>query len=399
MRLAWKYVLNGLIGSILLMACQPAYPPLKGKSSLPFAFRAWPDPHRLPSGTAVSRVLSLHMPVALAFAPDGRIFITEKGGFGGNQEARVWVFDGLALRPWLTLTVSTEGERGLLGIALDPDFSRNHYVYIVYTSANPQPLWRLARYRDQDNQGVDPTILKEIAFDPSCAFHFSGNLAFGPDGQLYFTIGDLCLGNPAQYLEHPAGKMHRLNADGTVPADNPLYDGDGPNLDSVFAYGFRNTFAFVFDPFTHHIFGVENGPQCNDELNLIRPGRNYGWPWDFRHDTCEYADLPQFEKPLWVWKTPVAPAGIAVYSGPMFPEWSGSILVCAWNTGELYRFELNSAHTTVVGASAYTLTGASCQIGPWIAPDGAVWFASSEGVYRLYRLWRNLPYLLPAPYD
>lgn len=189
--------------------------------------------------------------------------------------------------------------------------------------------------------------------------------------------------------------MHRLNPDGKAPEDNPFYDRDGPNVDSVFAYGFRNTFAFAFDPFTHHIFGVENGPQCNDELNWIRGGRNYGWPWDFRHDTCEYADLAQFEKPLYVWKTPVAPAGIAIYSGPMFPEWNGSILVCGWNTGALYRFELNAQHTAVVRTSTYTFTDAQCQIGPWVAPDGAVWFASSEGLYRLGRRWRNLPYLLP----
>lgn len=150
MRLELRDVLKGLIGSILLMGCWSVLPPLRGESSVSPAFQVLPNPRRLPSGAAVSKVLSIQMPVALAFAPDGRIFITEKGGFQGNREARVWVFDGLALRPWLTLTVSTDGERGLLGIALDPDFNQNRYVYLVYTSAGPQPLWRLVRYRDKE---------------------------------------------------------------------------------------------------------------------------------------------------------------------------------------------------------------------------------------------------------
>lgn len=362
-----------------------------------FPFHPLPDLRKLPPGASATRVLSLPVPTALAFAPDGRVFIAEKGGFEGDQEAHVWTFNGASLQRWLTLTVSTEGERGLVGLALDPYFERDGFVYLVYTSARPQPEWRLVRYRDESGRGVEPTVLMRAAFDPSCSFHFSGHIAFGPDGRLYVAIGDLCLGNPAQYLEHPAGKMHRLNPDGTIPPDNPFYDGSGPNLDSVFALGFRNTFAFTFDPLSGQILGAENGPQCNDELNRIRPGGNYGWPWDFNHQTCEYADLPQFEKPLYVWKTPIAPAGIAVYSGPMFPEWNGAVLICAWNTGQLHLLTLDDSRQRVTGVFAYSIPGASCRIGPWVAPDGAVWFADADGLYRLYRPWRNLSFLLPLP--
>ncbi len=225
-----------------------------------FPFHPLPDLRKLPPGASATRVLSIPAPTALAFAPDGRVFIAEKGGFEGDQEAHVWTFNGASLQRWLTLTVSTEGKRGLVGLALDPYFERDGFVYLVYTSARPQPEWRLVRYRDESGRGVEPTVLMRAAFDPSCSFHFSGHAEFGPDGRLYVAIGDLCLGNPAQFLEHPAGKMHRLNPDGTIPPDNPFYDGSGPNLDSVFALGFQNTFAFTFDPLSGQILGAENGP-------------------------------------------------------------------------------------------------------------------------------------------
>jgi len=101
--------------------------------------------------------------------------------------------------------------------------------------------------------------------------------------------------------------------------------------------------------------------------------------------------------PLYVWKTPIAPAGIAVYSGPMFPEWNGAVLVCAWNTGQLHLFMLDGVRQRMTGVFVYSIPGAFCRIGPWVAPDGAVWFADADGLYRLYRPWRNLSILLPLP--
>jgi glucose/arabinose dehydrogenase len=212
---------------------------------------------------------------ALAYAPDGRTFLTERPG-------RVRVIEGgrLLAEPWATIEGVIEvGESGLLGMALDPNFASNGYVYLAYTTSTNQNRYvnRLVRYREDRNtkKGVaDKVLIDGIIGNNN---HNGGAVAFGPDGKLYWTMGDRFDDNLAQQLSNLNGKILRLNSDGTIPADNPI-----PNS-YIYTYGHRNPQGLAWQPGTNNLFSTEHGPSggqgcCLDEVNVIEAGKNYGWP-------------------------------------------------------------------------------------------------------------------------
>lgn len=217
----------------------------------------------------------LEDPWAIDFAPDGREFFTERPG-------RIRVIQGGALQatPWATLSVSAQAnaEKGLLGLALDPDFATNHFVYVYYTYDAPGGglLNRIVRMRDDGGQGVvDAVLLDGI---PGGGVHDGGRLRFGPDRKLYAGTGEA--GNPplAQDLGSLGGKVLRLERDGSVPADNPF------SGSYVVSHGHRNVQGLAWHPDSGVLYVTEHGPSgappfcCHDEINLIEPGANYGWP-------------------------------------------------------------------------------------------------------------------------
>jgi len=250
----------------------------------------------LPADTVVETVVpnAGGLVVAMAFAPDGRMFYTVKGGFSGDRTAQVRIVERngtLRSTPFLSTSVNTDGERGLLGIALDPDFATNRYVYIFKTATagetgTGRPSNRVVRYTEdpktQTAVAGSATILLDVPIGPENdpnSNHNGGNLHFGPDGKLYVTIGDYGRHpDNAQNLNNRPGKIHRLNKDGTVPADNPFYSSPAGAVKSIWTYGNRNSFDFVFDPVSKRMFFTENGPGCDDEVNLAQKGGNYGWP-------------------------------------------------------------------------------------------------------------------------
>jgi glucose/arabinose dehydrogenase len=219
----------------------------------------------------------LEVPWAVAQAPDGRLFVTERPGrvrivrLGGG---------GLQSQPWANVPAraNPDAERGLLGIALDPDFARNSFVYLYYSYAGPggATLNRLIRMRDNNGTGTDETILLDNI--PGAANHDGGRIAFGPDGKLYIATGDGEQQNRAQDRASLGGKILRLEKDGTVPADNPF----APS--PVYSLGHRNGQGLAFHPDTRVLYQTEHGPSgffpacCQDEVNLIEAGANYGWP-------------------------------------------------------------------------------------------------------------------------
>ena len=291
------------------------------------------------SGTITRATLSvdtiasgLEVPWALGFAPDGRIFVTERAG-------RIRVIENGKLRaePWATLQVAVQGEAGLMGIALAPDFAGSRELFVVGTFDQGGNLVnRLIRLTDDGGNGVRPTLVLDGI--PSAMFHAGDAGAFGPDGMLYVATGDARDPRRAQDERSLAGKILRMRRDGTAPADNPT-----PGS-LVYATGLRNSQGITWDPRTGQAFATEHGPsgfpneffrRDRDELNAIARGGNYGWP-----TVAGKSRLGRSISPLVDWSGPgIAPSGIAAYSGPYQP-WTGSVFVAALKGEHLRRVAL-----------------------------------------------------------
>ncbi len=287
---------------------------------------------------------SLDTPWAIAFAPDGRIFVTERPG-------RVRVIEDGVLRdePWATIAVKEGGESGLMGIAIDPDFTQNKYVYLAYTYADAHESFvnTLVRYTDDPdtNMGEEDTVL--IDHVPGGNNHDGGRVEFGPDGKLYWTMGEKYQQDLAQDRDSLNGKILRLNSDGSIPDDNPFPDS------YVYTYGNRNPQGLAWHPRTGDLWFTEHGPSgfqgcCRDEINRAVPGGNYGWPLIRGDETTDGMVNPVVHSgndETW------APAGATfVTSGP----WGGSFLFTGLRGQTLYRAVFDDANATdIVRVESY----------------------------------------------
>lgn len=312
-------------------------------------------------------------PVAFDFAPDGRIFVTQKGGTvmqASNANIQVFSPNGTFLGIFYDLSDSVDAdfERGLLGIAVDPDFTNNHYVYVYYVHRlNNDEHIRIARFTESNNTGTNPTIIFDIdSPDNPPGNHFGGNLHFRPSepGKIYFTIGDLGSDqndtalNYAHRLNVPYGKTLRINKDGTIPADNPFYD-DGNiytgNCDIIWSYSHRNPFDFCFSPVNDSMYCSENGLITWDEMNMIHRGREYGWNrcegYYLNSSTSVPCDDPNAVPPMATWGAQLpAVTGILFYSGTVMPEFDNHLLVADNDYGNIYDLTLGNppAYDTVL---------------------------------------------------
>lgn len=280
----------------------------------------------------------LDTPWALDFAPDGRIFVTERAG-----RIRIVENGKLHAEPWMTLEVAAVGEAGLLGLAVDPQFLRNRYVYVAYTyhTGTFGKANRLVRLRDDPASGkgvVDKVLIDNL---PGANNHDGGRVKFGADGKLYWTTGDAQTTRYSQDLKSLAGKILRLNPDGSVPADNPFANS------YVYSTGHRNPQGLAWQPGSGRLFATEHGPSgfqgcCRDEVNLIEPGKNYGWPEIRGDETKDGMVAPLLHagtSETW------APAGAAFASqGP----WAGSLLFTGLRGQTLYRVIFDPANSAKV---------------------------------------------------
>lgn len=289
----------------------------------------------VPQATVVAQ--GLVTPWALAFLPDGRMLVTERPG-----RVRVIIGGQLQAAPWLTLPAIEQagGETGLMGLAVDPNFARNHFVYAYYTYRAGGLVNRLVRLRDDQGTGVVDSVLLDGI--PGAIYHDGGRLRFGPDGKLYLTVGDALTPASAQNLGSLNGKVLRMNADGSVPDDNP-YPGS-----LVYASGFRNPEGLAWHPLTGQLYvsvhGPSNGPPdcCHDAISLVMPGSNYGWPAVFGMNGDARYRQPILESGLQTW----APGGIAFgLQGP----WKNALLVT-----ELRGQQLRVVHLAAPGYGVVT---------------------------------------------
>lgn len=246
----------------------------------------------LPAGFTEALVAQgLASPTAMQFAPDGRLFVCEQGG-----RLRVIKNGQLLSTPFLTLRVSAVGERGLLGVAFDPNFAVNQYVYVYYTATLPSVHNRISRFTANGDVAVagSELVLADLE-NLNATNHNGGALAFGPDGKLYVAVGENAVPSNAQSLSNRLGKMLRLNPNGTIPADNPFYNTASGLNRSIWALGLRNPFTFAFNPSGSAMLINDVGQRTWEEVNDGVAGANYGWPategitTDPRFDSPRYA--------------------------------------------------------------------------------------------------------------
>jgi glucose/arabinose dehydrogenase len=229
----------------------------------------------LPSGFTQAVVASgISNPTAMAFAPDGRLFVCQQGG-----QLRVVKNGALLATPFLTVSTDTNGERGLLGVAFDPSFASNGFVYVYYTVPGSPPHNRLARFTASGDVAVSGSqvILLELN-NLNATNHNGGAIHFGPDGKLYIAVGENAVSSNAQTLSNLLGKILRLNKDGTIPTDNPFYTSATGTNRAIWARGLRNPFTFDFSPFTGRMFINDVGESTWEEIDDGVAGSNYGWP-------------------------------------------------------------------------------------------------------------------------
>ena len=335
----------------------------------------------------VERYLVANYPVALAFAPDGRLFYTEKNT--GN--VRVVAPDGTRqIEPVITLPSSALAERGLLGIALDPDYEENGYIWVAHiaeATARDFASNNIVRFREQDGVGSDPQIMFAAPITNNALIHMGGNLRFDPDGHLYYSIGDNEIPANSQDLSTPQGAIHRFAVvdDELIPAPGNPFDDS-----SIYAYGLRNPFDFTIDTTGERmrIFATDNGDQCDDKVNLILPGFNYGMgPGYTCGGTATGIDLAYYQPPLVAFTPSEAPTGIIVYDHEAVPEWHGEVFFCAWNSGLIRRMTLNESRNRMVSMTELDMGEAQCRIGLAVGPEGGLYFSmvGAEGgaIYRL----------------
>ncbi len=262
----------------------------------------------LPAGFTETTVASgLRQPTAMALAPDGRIFVCEQGG-----QLRVISSGGTLLSgPFVTVTTTSAGERGLLGVAFDPQFFGNHFVYVYYTATTPNVHNRVSRFTADGDAAVAGSERVLVDLDPLGATnHNGGAIHFGPDGKLYIAVGENAVKDNAQTLDNRLGKILRINSDGTIPGDNPFFGTAVGANRAIWALGLRNPFTFAFQPFTATMYINDVGENTWEEVNQGLAGANYGWP------TTEgpTADA-RFVSPLYAYMHPTgcAIAGAAFY--------------------------------------------------------------------------------------
>lgn len=272
----------------------------------------------------------LEVPWSLAFAPDGRLFFTERPG-----RIRVIQQGKLLDEPVARLDVAAVSEGGLLGLVLDPDFQSNGFIYVQYTYRDIIGLKnRVERLTIKDNKaGENRVIIEGI---PGNAIHDGGRVKFGHDGKLYITTGDAGNTQSSQDTGSPAGKILRLNPDGSIPADNPFPGSP------VYSYGHRNPQGLAWQPGTGILFSTEHGSSAHDELNIIRAGGNYGWPLVRGKETAPGLIPPLVESGEDTW----APSGMTFYQGSVFPQWQGNLFFTALRGTHLHRVILSRQEAT-----------------------------------------------------
>jgi aldose sugar dehydrogenase len=314
-----------------------------------------------PSTTTVSRVEEhafrlevitdqLEVPWSMAFLPNGNMLVTEREG-----RLRVIENGVLQANPVTgTPEVWAKGQGGLLAVAVHPEYATNGWIYLAYSDPGRDGTAMTAIVRGR-LQNVKWTDQQDVFRVPAALYkrggvHFGCRLVFH-DGYLYFTHGERGSSEDAQNLTRPNGKVHRIHDDGRVPTDNPFVGQRGA-FPTIWTYGNRNPQGLALRPGTDELWETEHGPRGGDELNVIRPGRNYGWPiitYGMNYNGTPITGLTAkegMEQPVIHWTPSIAVGDMAFYDGTAFPRWAGNLLVTSLAAQELRRLVIEDGHVT-----------------------------------------------------
>jgi aldose sugar dehydrogenase len=284
----------------------------------------------------------------IEFLPDGRMLVTERAG-----RLRIASTNGQLSAPLAGVPeVAAEGQGGLLDVALDPDFARNRLLYLSYSA--PGQYGRsgtaVARARLGEGRLEDVRVIWEQQPKVHGGSHYGSRIVFRGDGTMFVTTGDRHARPRVQELSSSIGKVLRINADGTIPKDNPFVSREGA-LPEIWSYGHRNVQAAALHPETGELWTVEHGARGGDELNRPQPGRNYGWPVvTYGRDYSgvrigEGTAKEGIEQPVYWWDPVIAPSGMTFYTGDAFRGWKNSLLVGGMQRG-LVRLVLENGRVT-----------------------------------------------------
>ncbi|PRH85928.1 dehydrogenase [Labrys okinawensis] len=335
----------------------------------------------------VTTVARFDTPWAIAFLPDGRMLVTEKGG-------RLFLMTPAGAKTEVTGVprVQAGGQNGLLDIAASPGFARDGLIYFSYVEPSSGG-GTLALARARLNEAGGKVLLGDLAViwratPKGGGGQPGGIIAFAPDGRhLFLSSGDRMEPETAQNTDTNLGKILRLNLDGSAPADNPMAARGGAQAE-IWSLGHRNPYGLAFAP-DGSLWENEMGPRGGDELNLIRRGANYGWPLVSNGDNYSGIPIPRhrtrpdFEAPVIYWTPIIAPAGLAFYSGKLFPQWQGSAFIGALRGEALVRIAFDSkdgarqADRWDMGARIRDVA---------VDRDGAIWLIEDDSDGRLLRL-------------
>lgn len=336
---------------------------------------------------AIREVATFHEPWAMTFLPDGRLLVTQKTG-----ELYLASQSGEKLGPLAGVpSVAYAGQGGLGDIVLHPEFESNRWVYLSYVEGS-DGLHGAVVIRARLELTGDGGALREVERiweqvpKVSGAGHYSHRIAFGPDGHLFISSGERQKFDPAQDLSNNLGTIVRLNADGSVPEDNPFTDRGGVTA-QIWSYGHRNALGLVFDT-QGRLWNSEMGPRGGDELNLVKKGANYGYPLvsNGQHysgqDIPDHDTRPDLEAPKEWWTPVISPSGLIVYRGEKFRGWEGDLISGGLSSHSLVRIELTGESAREVQRFDMGARIREVEEGP----DGALWVLEDGPGGRLLQL-------------
>jgi len=319
------------------IAQQPIGVPVSPLTNGPFVFDT-AEQHKIRVSVVVK---GLEHPWSLAFLPDGSMLVAERPGrlrlvrdVTGNAQLDSRPITGVP-------AVRLIGNSGLMDVTLHPRFAENKLVYLTYNKPGPNKQIATALARGRLENGALSGVKDIFVADwlPEDANGYNSRIAFGRDGMLYVSNG-ASNSDSAQDPKSHRGKIMRLRDDGTVPPDNPFVGRTGYRPE-IYSMGHRNTLGLMVDPVTGALWNNENGPNGGDEINIILPGKNYGWPiasYGRKYEGPRVSEVPWregVEQPLVFWVPSIAVAGMAVYTGDRFPAWKNNVFVGSMRTGEI----------------------------------------------------------------
>ena len=326
----------------------------------------------------------LRHPWGLAFLLDGRMLVTERTG-----RLRIVGKDGAKSKPLKGVPeVLAADQGGLLDVALDPKFSENGLVYISYSEPGEGGAGTAvarATLGDDSLENLDVIFRQKPKVDR--ALHFGSRLVFSPDGKLFVTLGERFKFDPAQDLSTTLGKIVRINPDGSVPDDNPFVGQEG-KLPEIYSYGHRNSQGAAIHPETGKLWENEFGPLGGDELNVIEPGKNYGWPavsWGKHYNGKQIPDpptRPEFTDAIKHWTPVISPSGMTFYTADAIPDWKGNLLIAGLTSAGIVRLTLDGEKVT--GEERIALGNRIRNVTQ--GPDGAVYALTDTGDGEILRL-------------